>query len=327
MHRRSSLMALLAAVAAGVGVGSACADEYPSRPITMVVPFAAGGGADAIARIVTDAMGETLGQRIIVENVGGAGGTIGSARVAKADPDGYTLLIGNIGTHAASVGAREKPAYDPRTDFAPLGLVAESAIVVMTRKDYPANTLAEFIETLRSEGDKVTNAHAGIGSASNLTCTLFNSLADVKPTLVGYKGNGPLMIDLVGGTVDYTCDLLVTAIPQVKAGAIKALAVTGPQRNPALPDVPTTTEAGMPEFQASSWNGFFAPKGTPDAIVAELNQALVAAVQNPKVQQRFVELGLTVPSAELQTPQGLSSFINSEVDRWAPIMSEAVAAN
>jgi tripartite-type tricarboxylate transporter receptor subunit TctC len=302
--------------------------DYPDRNITIIVPFAAGGPTDVIARIASDDMSKTLGQQMVIENVVGAGGTTASTRAMRSNPDGYTLIMGHMGTHAAAVGLYPKLAYDPRSDFEPIGLVAGTPILILARKDFPATNLKEFVSYLKANADKLNMAHAGVGSVSFTTCLLLNHILNVKPTAVPFNGTGPALNALVGGQVDYMCDQIVNAVPQVKGGTIKAYAIATPQRNPALPDVPTTIEAGLPEYQASAWNALFAPKGTPQPIVEKLNAALNKALDDPNTRTRLLELGSDIPESAARSAPALGTLVKNEVDRWTPIFQAAgVAAN
>ena len=319
---------LVAAFAVVVAALPAAAQDYPNRGITIIVPFAAGGPTDVIARLVSDPMSKTLGQQIVIENVVGAGGTTAATRAMRADPDGYTLIMGHMGTHAAAVGLYPKLAYDPRTDFEPIGVAAGTPILILAKKDFPAADLKEFLTYVKANTDKLNMAHAGVGSVSFTTCLLLNSILDVKPTAVPFNGTGPAMNALVGGLVDYMCDQIVNAVPQIKGGTIKAYAIATPKRNPALPDVPTTTEAGLPEFQVSAWNALFAPKGTPKPIIDKLNAALGKALDDPKTRSRLLELGSDIPEGEGRTPQALAELVKNEVARWTPILqTSGIVAN
>ena len=309
----------LAALAAAWS-GAASAQNYPTRPITMIVPFAAGGPTDVIARIVGEHMSKTLGQQIVVENVVGAGGTTGITRGAQAKPDGYTIMMGHMGTHGAAPALYPKLRYDPVKDFTPIGLAAGTPILIVAKKTMPANNLKEFIEYLKKNQDKVNQAHAGTGSVSHTTCTLFNSIIGVKPTLVGYSGTGPVLNDLVGGQVDYACDQIVNLVEQIRAGSIKAYAIATPERSPSLPDVPTTTEAGLPEYQVSAWNAIFAPKNTPKDVADKLSGALNKALDDAATQKRLLDLGGVLPKGEERTPAYLGEFVKKEVERWTPIL-------
>jgi tripartite-type tricarboxylate transporter receptor subunit TctC len=320
--RHISLGVLVAAVTTGTPTMS-IAQTYPSRPITLLVPFAAGGAADVTARIVGEAMSQRLGQSVIVENVAGAGGTTGVSRAKNAEKDGYTILLGHMGTHAASVALYPKLAYDPRADFEPLGLATFSPIILFARKDLPVSNLQEFLAYARSRGDKITNGHSGVGSIAHITCALLASVGGLKPTMVPYRGNGPMVNDMLGGNVDYSCDLVVSVAPQVTSGSLKGLAVASPNRSPAVPDVPTATEGGLPEFRADAWTGLFAPKGTPPDILAKLRQALSSSLDDEKVKARLMELGANIPNASERTPEYLANLVSEEILRWKKIITEA----
>src|SRR6478609_10249906 len=296
----TSIRALAGACAAALAslcafAAPAQAQNYPTRSITMIVPFAAGGPTDVVARIVTAHMAQTVGQSIIIENVVGAGGTTATARAARAANDGYTLITGHMGTHAASVPLYPNLAYHPEKSFEPVALLASTPILILARKDFPPKDLKEFIAYVKANESKVNAAHAGIGSVSHASCELLNSILGIKPVGVPFNGTGPAMNALVGGQVDYMCDQIVNAVPQIKGGTIKAYAIATPARNPALPEVPTTKEAGMPEYQVSAWNALFAPKGTPKPTIDKLNAALGKALDDPKTRSRLLELGSDLP--------------------------------
>ena len=240
---------------------AAAQSDYPRRPITLIVPFAAGGPTDVISRIVAEHMARTLGQPIIIENIVGAGGTTASTRAMRAAPDGYTIEMGHMGTHAASVALYPNLAYKPDVDFAPIGLVAGTPVLILARKDFPPKDLKEFMAYVKANADKLNMAHAGVGSVSFTTCLLLNSILGVKPTSIPFNGTGPALTALIAGQVDYMCDQIVNVVQQINAGQIKAYAIGTAERNPALPNIPTTKEAGLPEFQAQAWNALFAPKG------------------------------------------------------------------
>ena len=319
---------LLGIVAAAAIIAPAVAQTYPTRPITVIVPFAAGGPTDVVARIVGEHMSKTLGQQLVVENVAGAGGTTGITRGAQAKPDGYTIMMGHMGTHGAAPALYPNLKYDPAKDFAPIGLAAGTPILIVAKKDFPAKDLKEFAAYLKANTGKVNQAHAGVGSVSFTTCTLLSHQLGIKPTAVAYRGTGPALNDLVGGQVDYMCDQVVNLVEQVKAGAIKAYAIATPARSPALPDTPTTTEAGMPDYQVSAWNALFAPKGTPPEIVAKLNDALVKSFSDPTTQKRLADLGGVIPEGVERTPAYLGEFVVKEVARWTPVLKAAgVTAN
>jgi tripartite-type tricarboxylate transporter receptor subunit TctC len=271
-------------------------------------------------------MSRTLGQQLIVENVAGAGGTTGITRGAQAKPDGYTLMMGHMGTHGAAPALYKNLKYDPTKDFEPVGLAAGTPILIVAKKAFPAKDLKEFIAHLKANGSKVNEAHAGVGSVSFTTCTMLNAQLNVKPTLVAYRGTGPALNDLVAGQVDFMCDQIVNLVEQIKAGSIRAYAIATAQRSPALPDVPTTREAGLPEYQVSAWNAVFAPKGTPRDVVAKLNAALVKALDDEATRKRLLDLGGLIPDRPQRTPEHLGAFVKSEVDRWTPILKAAGAA-
>jgi tripartite-type tricarboxylate transporter receptor subunit TctC len=299
------------------------AQAYPTRSITMIVPFAAGGPTDVISRIVTRHMAQTFGQSIIIENVVGAGGTTATTRAARAANDGYTLITGHMGTHAAAVPLYPSLAYHPEKDFEPVALLAGTPILILARKDFPPKDLKEFIAYLKANTEKVNAAHAGVGSVSHVSCQLLNSILDIKPTGVPFNGTGPAMNALVGGQVDYMCDQIVNAVPQINGGTIKAYAVATPARNPSLPDIPTTAEAGLPAFQAQAWNAIFAPKGTPAPVVAKLNAAAVKALDDEGVRKRLLDLGSVIPAAAERTPEALAALVKSEIAKWTPVLKPA----
>jgi tripartite-type tricarboxylate transporter receptor subunit TctC len=295
------------------------AQAYPSRPITVVVPFPAGGPSDVVARIVTEQMGKILGQSLVIENVGGAGGTIGSARVAAASPDGYTLLAGSMGSHVAAPVLTPNLKYDSERDFEPIGFTAHAPAVIVARKDFPAKDLREFVAYVKKNGADVKQAHGGIGASSHMACVLFNTAAGISPTLVGYRGTGPALNDLVGGHVDFFCEQAVSVTPQIESGTIKAYAVSAPKRLPTLPNVPTAKEAGV-NYEMSIWAGIFAPKGTPKPIVDKLAAAIDKSLDDPDVQKRLADLGGSLPAKAERTPAKFSAFVQAEIARWSPIL-------
>jgi tripartite-type tricarboxylate transporter receptor subunit TctC len=305
--------------------GYAQAQEWPTRPVTMVIPFAAGGPQDGIGRIVAQRMSEVLGQQVIIENVAGAGGMTGSDRVAKADPDGYQFVQGSVGTHAQNQTLYKHPAYNAATDFAPVALIAETPIVLIARKDLPANNLKEFIAYAKANQAKMSYGSAGAGSATHLACVVANSVIGVDITHIPYRGTGPAMQDLLGGRIDYICDFISTAKPQIDGGAVKAIAIMTKDRSPALPNVPTGLEQGTKGFEAYSWSAVFLPKGTPAAIVKKLNSAIVQSMNTPSVRDRLQGLGVEVVSNDRATPEYLGQFVKSEIEKWAvPIKASAV---
>jgi tripartite-type tricarboxylate transporter receptor subunit TctC len=324
LHSSRRVGALFGLLALGLLSTPAIAQrEYPTRPITLIVPFAAGGPSDVVARIVGNHMSRTLGQQIVVENVVGAGGTTGGTRAMRSRPDGYTIIMGHMGTHAASVALYPNLAYSPSNDFEPIGMAAGMPVLILARKNFPANDLKEFVTYLRDNASNLNMAHAGVGSVSFTTCLLLNSIVGIRPTMTPFQGTGPAMNTLVAGRVDYMCDQVVSAVPQIQAGTIKAYAVGTAGRNPALPNIPTSTEAGLPEFQASAWNALFAPKGTPPAIVAKLNAALGKALDNQDTRKQLLDLGGEIPSPEQRTPQALAELVKSEIAKWTPIIHAA----
>jgi tripartite-type tricarboxylate transporter receptor subunit TctC len=298
----------------------ATAQTYPSRPVTIIVPFAAGGPTDIIARISGEYFSKALGQQFVVENVAGAGGTTGITRGAQAKPDGYTIMMGHMGTHGAAPALYANLKYDPVKDFTPLGLVAGTPILIVARKDFPAANLKEFIARVKDPAAKVKQAHAGVGSVSFTTCTLLTSQLNTKSIVAAYRGTGPALNDLVGGQVDYMCDQIVNLVEQVKGGSIKAYAIATPERSPALPNVPTTKEAGLPDYQVSAWNALFAPKSIPQDVAAKLNATLVAALDDANTRKRLLDLGSVIPDKAGRSPQALQKLVESEVARWNPIL-------
>jgi tripartite-type tricarboxylate transporter receptor subunit TctC len=292
----------------------------------MIVPFAAGGPTDVVARIVADHMSRTLGQQVVVENVAGAGGTTGILRGAQSPPDGYTIMMGHMGTHGAAPAVYPDLKYDPVKDFEPIGLAAGTPIVVVARKDFPAKDLKAFVAYVKANSEKLNEAHAGPGSVSFTTCALLNSLLGAKPTRVAYRGTGPALNDLVAGQVDYMCDQIVNLVPQIQAGTIRAYAVALPERSPALPEVPTTKEAGLAEYQVSAWNAIFAPKGTPPEVTKRLNDALLKALEDPATSKRLLDLGGDLSNKEARTPAGLRKLVEGEVVRWKKVLGAAGAA-
>jgi tripartite-type tricarboxylate transporter receptor subunit TctC len=298
------------------------AQDYPTNPITVIVPFSAGGPTDTVTRLVAESMSKTLGQQVIVENVGGAGGTLGAARAAKAEPDGYTLLLHHIGMATSATLYRKLP-YDPKTAFAPIGLVTEVPMILVARKDFPANNLQELIAYVKEHKDEVTYANAGVGAASHLCGMLFMQAIETPLTTVPYKGTGPAMTDLLGGQVDFMCDQSTNTTGQIKAGEIKAYGVFADQRLGNLPDLPTVKEGGLDGLDFAIWHGLYAPAGTPEAIVSKLSEALKVALADPKVVERFAELGTVPVPADRATPAALQEKLLAEIDRWKPVIEKA----
>jgi len=310
-------------LAAGTVVSASAEDRYPTRPITIVVPFAAGGPTDILARLISQAIGPMLGHQVVVEDVTGAGGTIGATRAARADPDGYTMVMGNLGTHAASVGMYPKLPYDPRTDFEPVILVATTPMVLVTRKTLPVHNLDETIAYAKANKGKTTMGSAGIGSISHLTLLLFNHLTGAGVVHVPYRGLSQAINDLLGGQIDLLFDQVVTATPHILNNSENPIVVTIPQRAPAIPNVPSADEAGLPQLQTLAWSALFMPKGTPAPIVARINGDVIKAMDDPEIQKRFVEIGADLPAPDQRSPGALRQLVNSEVDKWVPLIKEA----
>jgi len=315
-------LTVLAAISAPLTVS---AQSYPSKSITVVVPFPAGGPSDVVARIVTEHMAKTLGQSMVIENVGGAGGTLGSARVASAQPDGYTLLAGSMGSHVAAPVLTPNLKYDATKDFVAVGITAHAPAAIVAKKDFPAKDLKEFVAYLKTNGDKVKQAHGGIGSSSHMACLMFNQAVGAKPSLVAYRGTGPAMNDLIGGHVDFICEQVVSVASQINGGSVKAYAVSANDRLAAIKDVPTAKEAGV-KYDISIWSGIFAPRGTPRDVVSKLAAALDKALDDPDVQKRLQGLGGSIPRKAERTPATFEKMVNAERERWNPILKAASAA-
>ncbi len=302
--------------------GAASAQEFPSRSITMIIPFAAGGPTDTVARLVAEPMTRVLGEQVIVENVGGAGGTIGAGRVAKADPDGHTILLHHNG-QATSASLYRKLAYDPATAFESVGLVTDVPMTLVARADFEPGSIGELLEYIKTNKDQVTYAHAGVGSASHLCGMLLMDALDTPMTTVPYKGTGPAMTDLLGGQVDMMCDQTTNTTSQIKSGKIKAYAVTTLKRVPSLPDLPTLAESGVPGFEVAIWHAIYAPKGTPKAAIDKLAGALQEALKDEKVIQRFADLGTEPVAQERATPAALQAHLQAELAKWKPVIEAA----
>jgi tripartite-type tricarboxylate transporter receptor subunit TctC len=311
---RAVLFALWALTALA---GAAAAQQYPSGPVTMVIPFAAGGPTDVLGRIVGESMARTLGQAVIIENVGGAGGMTGSSRVAKGKKDGSQFLLGTVGTHAQNQTLYAKPQYDAVADFDPVILIAEVPLVLVINKELPANNLQEFIAYAKVHKGKLNFGSAGTGSATHLGCVLLNSTAGLEAAHVPYRGSGPAMTDLIGGQIQYLCDVVSTGKPQIDAGTVKAIAFMGKQRSPVLPNLPTADEQGLPGFEAYTWNAIFVAKGTPADVVGKIHDAALAAMNDADVKKRLGDLGAQIVSADRATPEYLGGFVKSEIEKWA----------
>ena len=319
---------LLPVLALMAFTGAAAAQEWPNRPITLIVPFAAGGGIDVSVRIQAQYLSEALGQTIVVDNIGGAAGTTGTARVAKAAPDGYTMVIGNTGTHAYSQSLSAKPLYDAVGDFTPVGLVSDSPRILLARKSLPVSNLQEFIAHVKANQDKMQFGSAGVGAGTHLPCELLNITMGVKVTHVPYRGAGPVMQDLIGERIDYMCDTIQTGAKQASAGSVKGIAVMAAKRVPIIPSLATSGEQGLPGVESSVWNAFFFPKGTPDPIVRKLNKAVGGMLDNPGIRQKLEELGLEITPPDQRSPEYLATFLPQEIERWRKVITAAgIAVN
>ena len=316
------LKKLLAGCAALAVAFAAAAEDYPTHTISVVVPFAAGGPTDTVTRLIGQAMSKTLGQTIIVENAAGAGGTIGVEKVARAKPDGYTLLLMHIGISTAPSLYRNL-RFDPTKDLEPIGLVTNVPMTVVANKDFPPKDMKELIAYVKANKDKVTYANAGVGAASHLCGMLLMTAIGTDVTTVPYKGTGPALTDLMGGQVNFMCDQTTNTTPHIKGGKVKAYAVTTKERLKSLPDVPTADEAGLKGFEVTVWHGMWAPHGTPKPVIDKLVKALQAALKDPNVVQRFAELGTEPVPQNLATPQALDAHLKSEIAKWAPIIKKA----
>lgn len=316
-----------AALVACLGwVGAAQAQNYPNRPITLIIPFAAGGPTDVLGRAVGQRLGEILGQTVVVENVGGAGGMLGGARVKQAAPDGYTIGLGTVGTHAQNQTLYKRPLYHAADDFTPVALIAELPIVLIASKNLPANNLKEFVAYAKQNQDKMQFGSAGAGSATHLGCVVVNQALGTNITHVPYPGTGPAMTDLIAGRVDFLCDIITTAKPQVDGGTVKAIATLSKARSPALPNVPTALEQGTQDMEAYTWNALFLPKGAPADVVKKLNDATREAAKAPNVRRRLEGLGAVFVPEDRMSPDYLGKFVRSEIEKWAkPIKAAGVS--
>jgi len=302
--------------------GASIANDYPARPVTLIVPFSAGGPGDVIARILGGAMSATLKQSIVIENVVGAGGTLGTNRVAKAAPDGYTLLLMHVG-QATAPALYAKLPFDPVGDFAPIGLVTDVPMILVARPNFPAKDLRDLITTIRNAGDKITFGNVGLGSASQLCGLMFMSTTDTKLTQIYYKGGGPALNDVIAGHIDVYCDPATGPTPYIQSNTIKGYAITSKKRVATLPDVPTSADAGVPEFDVTTWYGLYAPRGTPKPVVAQLTGALQTALKDPALISRFAELSMSPVDSSRATPDALESFLKSEIGKWGRIIKAA----
>src|SRR5215472_3142074 len=319
-------LAVIAGVVAALGLGAmkvAQADQWPTRPITMVVPFAAGGPTDVVGRIVADRLGDVLGQQVIVENIGGAGGMNGAQRVALANPDGYQVLLGTVGTQAYN-----QPLYNAVDDFAPVMLIAEQPLVLVVHKDFPADSLKSFTDYVKANAAKLSFGSGGSGSATHLGCVLLNTAIGVSVQHVAYRGSAPALQDLVAGRINYLCDAVSTALPQIKAGTVKPLAVLARHRSAVLPQVPTAQEQGLDGFEANNWIGLFFPRKTPEAIVRQLHDATIKAMNVPALRVRMETIGTDLVTPDRTATDYLKRFVSSEIDKWAvPIKASGVSVD
>jgi tripartite-type tricarboxylate transporter receptor subunit TctC len=327
----SEMLEKISAAALGISLalaGTASAQNYPTKPMTMIIPFAAGGPTDVLGRVMAQRMSEILGQQIVVENVGGAGGMTGSRRVADAAPDGYTMVLGTVGTHAQGQTLYKKPLYSSVNDFTPVALIAEVPILLTVRKDLPVKDFKEFVAYAKANQAKMQFGSAGAGSATHLGCVLLNYVIGTEITHVPYRGTGPAMQDLAGGRIDFLCEIITTAKPQVDGGTVKALALFDKERSPALADLPTAAEQGTQNLEAYTWNAIFLPKGAPADVVKKLNAAAVQAMKSPVVRERLEGLGAKIVSDDRTTPEYLGQFVKSEVEKWAaPIKASGVSVD
>ena len=322
------LIALIAALLAAAAPAAAPAQDWPNRPVTLVVPFAPAGAFDVMARVFTPYLTQILGQQVIVENVGAAAGIVGTNRVAKATPDGYTFLLGTVGTHAYNPSLYKKLPYNAVTDFAPVALVAEQPMVLITRKDFPADTLPEFIAYVKANAAKLQYGSAGVGSTTHLGCALLNSAAGLDVTHVPYRGGGPVMADLIAGQVHYMCSNSAGALPQIEGGTVKGIALLARARSSLMPTLATAEEQGLKDFEAITWTAFFLPKGTPPEIVDKLHAATVQMMDTPALAERMRELGVTLVPSERRSPQYLADFVAREIEKWgAPIKAAGISAD
>lgn len=323
MHRRSTsgIWACTAALLALSG-GAQAQDAYPTQPIVLIVPFSAGGPSDTVARVIAQSMSGELGQQVLVENVGGAGGTVGAGRVAAAEPDGYTLLLGHI-AQAIGPAIYANLPFDPVEDFAPIGLATDAAMTIIARRDFPADDVPSLLQEIRTQGENLTYAHGGIGGASHLCGIIFQEATGAAMTTVPYQGTGPAMTDLLGGQVDLMCDQTTNTVPQIQSGDVKGYAVTSKERVAGLPDLPTTAESGLEGVEISVWHGLFGPAGMDPTVVERLQAALVSALGDEAVLQRLAAISTTAVTPEEATPEALAERLSSQIDFWGPVIQRA----
>ena len=320
---RKTIIAAMTAVLAFSG--AATAQTFPDRALTMIIPFAAGGPTDVLGRVMAQKMGEILGQTVIVENVGGAGGMTGSRRAADAKPDGYTFVLGTVGTHAQGQTLYKKPLYNSLTDFTPVVLIADVPIALLVRKDLPVKDFKEFVAYAKANADKMSFGSAGAGSATHLGCVVLDTAMGTKIVHVPYKGTGPAMQDLIGGRIDFLCEILSTAKPQIDGGSVRALAIMTADRSPVLPDLKTTREQGL-DVQAYTWNAIYLPKGAPADVVKKLHDVAVDAMNTPAVKERLQSIGAMIVAPDRRSPEYLAKFTADEIKKWeAPIKASGVS--
>ena len=317
------IIAVVVGLLAPLVLSAAQAQQYPSRNIVMIVPFPAGGPSDTIARIAADGMTRHLGHNVVIENVGGAGGTIGATRAAEAAPDGYTIFAASMGTVIAAPSFYPNLKYDSTKDFEPIGMSANAPAAIALKNDLPANNVKEFVEYVRKNGTNVKQAHGGVGGTSHMACLLFNKIFDLKPTLVAYRGTGPAVNDLVGGHIDYLCEQAVSMVPSIQGGKIRGIVISADERLAALPNVPGAKEAGAPDYQLNVWSAVYAPRGTSKEIIAKLADALDKTLDEPGTAEKLANLGGTVPPKSERGPEFLRKTVASDIPRWAPILKEA----
>jgi tripartite-type tricarboxylate transporter receptor subunit TctC len=313
----------IVAVATLLGISAGTAQNYPTRPVTLIVPFAPGGLTDAIARVLVEGMREPLGQNLIIENIGGASGTIGAGRVARAAPDGYTLMLGIWNTQVANGAIFQSLDFDVVKSFEPISLVGDAPMVYLAKKGMPANNLKDFVAWLKANPNKATTGTAGSGAPSTLLHTLFKKQTETQFEIIGYRGAGLIPQDLLSGQIDMAILNTATSLPHVKTGAVKAYAVTSPKRLTLAPDIPTMAEAGYPGLEFSIWAGLYAPKGTPKEIVDKVNQAVISALENPQIRERLINQGVEIFPKDMQNPAALAAFQKKDIERWWPIIKEA----
>lgn len=320
------LVIALAVATVALPWATARAQTYPTRHISVILPFSAGSPGDVFIRIVAAGLSKELGQQVVVENIGGAGGTTGVARAAKAAPDGYTMVMASAGTHGGAAAFYPNLGYHPADSFDSISIIGVTPIAIVSRADIPPNTLQEFIAYLKANEKTVTEATAGVGSTSHITCAFFRSLIGVRPTAVPFRGTSDATQAIIAGNVDYICNQLPVTVEHVKAGKLKAYAMTGEKRSPLLPEVPTAAEAGLPAFDATAWVGLQFPKGTPAPIIARMNEVLNKALEHDDVRQRLIGQGVDIAPPERRTPEWLANFIRQGVARWTPLLEAEVAA-